>query len=322
MTPGWRCGTIRSTPASSSGAASTTWASPAVGRRWPPRRPARPHRHAQADGLRAAELVVEKPMVYAVRRTAGRLSSPIDPGYTAAGTATGYLSDWTPANRDPHEENVEVYSNCERVELFLNGKSLGSQARHADDSARTWKVAYEPGTLKAVGKKGSQTMATYELKTAGKAAKVVLAADRTRLAPGWDNVHVVAARVVDANGTTGPERQDVIAFKVTGPANIAAVDNGDNTSHECIPGRPANCLSGPMRRHPEGDRRLRSDHAHGVRTRPDTRLGNDPCLCRKLRDAISNLRSQISIFPYASCRARAGVGLRAAAACGCGWTWG
>lgn len=145
-----------------------------------------------------------RPMVYLVRRTAVGRSSPIDPGYTALAQRRDIVSDWTPENRDPHEENVEVYSNCERVELFLNGRSLGSQERHADDSARTWRIAYEPGTLKAVGKKGSQTMAVYELKTAGRPAKVVLTADRTRLRPGWDNVLYVTARVVDANSTMVP----------------------------------------------------------------------------------------------------------------------
>ena len=42
------------------------------------------------------------------------------------------FGDWTPKNLGPHEENVEVYSNCQEVELFLNGKSLGSKPKPAE----------------------------------------------------------------------------------------------------------------------------------------------------------------------------------------------
>ena len=62
------------------------------------------------------------------------------------------FSDWTPTNMQPHAENVEVYSNCKEVELFLNGKSLGSKTINADASPRTWSVPFAPGILKAVAR--------------------------------------------------------------------------------------------------------------------------------------------------------------------------
>jgi beta-galactosidase len=174
----------------------------------------------------------EKPMVYAARRISGRTATQTDPGFAPLVQRQDLLSDWTPQNSNPHDENVEIYSNCEQVELFLNGKSLGSQPRNADDSARIWRVSYEPGNLKAVGKKGGRIVADCELRTAGRAAKILLAADRTKLADGWDDVSFVTAKVVDANGVLVPGAKDVIAFKVSGPAVLAAVDNGDSTSHE------------------------------------------------------------------------------------------
>ena len=62
------------------------------------------------------------------------------------------LADWTPKDLTPHTENVEVYTNAEEVELFLNGKSLGVQRLHPDASPIVYKVPFAPGTLKAVAR--------------------------------------------------------------------------------------------------------------------------------------------------------------------------
>jgi beta-galactosidase len=142
------------------------------------------------------------------------------------------FSDWTPANLEPHEEDVEVHSNCERVELVLNGKSLGTQARPADDAPRTWRVAFERGILKAIGRNQGRVVSTHELRTARKPARVVLAVDRTRISPAWDDVACVSATVVDRKGVPVPEASDLIAFRITGHGVIAAVDSADNRSHE------------------------------------------------------------------------------------------
>jgi beta-galactosidase len=177
----------------------------------------------------------ERPMVFMTRRVAPTPLAPTDPGYGTTAEERRpqvLLPDWTPANSSAHDENVEVYSNCEQVELFLNGKSLGSKPRPADDSPRNWRVPFEAGTLKATGMNNSQAVATHELRTAGRPAKILLAADRNRLSPDWDDVVYVTAEVVDANGVLVPGAGDLITFKVTGPGLIAAVDSADNNSHE------------------------------------------------------------------------------------------
>jgi beta-galactosidase len=142
------------------------------------------------------------------------------------------FSDWTPASAAAHAENVEVYSNCEQVELLLNGKSLGSKPHPADDAARVWNVPFEPGTIRAIGRNKGQIVATHELRTAGKPAKLVLAADRGTLAPNWDDVVYVTASVVDDNGVLVPGTDQLVTFRATGPGVIAAVDSADNASHE------------------------------------------------------------------------------------------
>ena len=141
-------------------------------------------------------------------------------------------SDWTPANAAAHAENVEVYSNCEEVELVLNGKSLGSKPRPADDAARVWNVPFEPGTIRAIGKNKGRIVAMHKLRTAGKAARIMLAADRTRLTADWDDVAYFTASVVDENGVLVPGADQLVTFRAAGPGVIAAVDSADNASHE------------------------------------------------------------------------------------------
>jgi beta-galactosidase len=173
-------------------------------------------------------------MVFITRRVAPTAVSPTDPGYEPdlQRRQQVLFADWTPANANSPEEKVEVYSNCEQVELFLNGKSLGEKALPADASPRTWTVQFAPGTLRAVGKNKGRVVASYELRTSGKPAKIVLAADRTLLNAVWDDVVYVTATVVDENGVLVPNARDLITFKISGPGMIAAVESGDNTSHE------------------------------------------------------------------------------------------
>jgi beta-galactosidase len=176
----------------------------------------------------------EQPMVYMVRRLAATDEMPVDPGYGGPERYTQVaFADWTPRNSAPQDETVEVYSNCKQVELLLNGKSLGSQPLPADASPRIWKVNYEPGTLKAVAHNdnGSE-MATEELRTAGKPAKIMLSTETQTLRPGFDHVAEVRAEITDANGVEIPRANDLISFTISGPGEIIAVDNGDNSSHE------------------------------------------------------------------------------------------
>jgi beta-galactosidase len=175
----------------------------------------------------------DQPMVYIARRVAPNDLMPTDPGYGGRERHTQVVfSDWTPAQPSARGEAVEVYSNCKEVELFLNGQSLGSQPLNDDASPRVWTVPFAPGTLRAVAKNDGVVVATQELKTAGPAAKIVLSADHQTLAPSWDEVVVVRATITDAQGVPEPRANDLITFQTSGPGMVAAVDNGDNTSHE------------------------------------------------------------------------------------------
>lgn len=183
----------------------------------------------------------DKPMVFLTRRIAPNALRPADPGYEPASQDVLrrpqiLFADWTPKNLprmlSGHDETVEVYSNCKEVELFLNGRSLGAQPLHTDASPRVWKVAFAPGTLKAVARNNGKVVATDELRTAGAPAKIRLKSNLKQLADDWDGVAFVRAAVVDRHGVQVPSANNLIRFKISGPGVIAAVDNADNASHE------------------------------------------------------------------------------------------
>ncbi len=177
----------------------------------------------------------EKPNVHIFRRVAPEQRAVTDPGYEGSPNRRApqftLFGDWNPKSDAPHEENVEVYSNCAEVELFLNGKSLGAKPLPRDASPRNWRVAFEPGTIRAAC--GTERVSD-ELRTAGKASKIVLSVDRAKLGTGWDDLAYVTARVTDENGVPVPDADQQIQFALSGPGTIVAMDNADNVSHEAF----------------------------------------------------------------------------------------
>jgi beta-galactosidase len=179
----------------------------------------------------------DKPMVFITRRVAPNALRPADPGYEPASQDVlrrpqVLFADWTPKDLQPHDETVEVYSNCKEVELFLNDKPLGSQSLPADASPRVWKVNFAPGTLKAVASHDGRVVATEELRTAGEPAAIQLTANLKDLTNNWDGAVFVRAAVVDQSGVQVPSANNLIQFKISGPGVIVAVDSADNASHE------------------------------------------------------------------------------------------
>ena len=182
--------------------------------------------------------------VYIARRIRPSGATPSDPGFEPLQRRQEVFSDWTPADSSAHTENVEVYSNCETVELLLNGKSLGTVPRPASDAPRVWSVPFEPGVLLAVGRNKGQEVARHELRTAGKAARILLSADREKLTSSWDDVAVLRATIVDEKGVPVPGATDTITFAGKGSAYIAGIDSGDNDWHDSFQGNSCKAYDG------------------------------------------------------------------------------
>jgi len=144
-----------------------------------------------------------------------------------------WVADWTPVDFDTYDNaKLQVYSNCDEVELFLNGKSLGTVKKPLNDAPREWDVTFEKGTIKAVGRNNGKEVKSEEFKSAGAPAKIVLTASKLKLGSSWDDASIITATVVDANGVPCPNADNLIKFITTGPGYVQAVDNGNITSHE------------------------------------------------------------------------------------------
>lgn len=145
------------------------------------------------------------------------------------------VADWTPTDFDTYDDaRVSVYSNCDEVELFLNGKSLGTKPKPADDSPRDWNVTYEKGTIKAIGKNKGKEVAADELKTAGEPAAIVLTADKGTIANSWEDVSYVTATIVDAKGVPCPIVDKAVTFTASGAGVVAFTDNGSLANQESM----------------------------------------------------------------------------------------
>ena len=143
------------------------------------------------------------------------------------------VADWNWNGYEKQPMGVEVYSDCEHVELFLNGKSLGKKS--TDFSARYtahWEVPYQPGVLKAVGYMGSKTASECELKTAGTAVRIRLGADRQQLKADGEDLVYITVDLTDQNGIRNPKAENLVHFTVNGPGTLIAVGNANPVSLE------------------------------------------------------------------------------------------
>ncbi len=168
-----------------------------------------------------------------------------------------YQSQWTTkpmVHVLPHwnwegsgQQNIPVfaYTNCEEVELFVNGTSMGRKVKGKDLTKilvsflrydkdhfmskyrLSWNVPFAPGSLRAVGYIDGKQVAEKEIKTAGPPAKVTLVPDRTELSADGNDLSYVTVRIEDADGNLCPLASNLVHFSVKGAATIAAVGNGN-----------------------------------------------------------------------------------------------
>jgi beta-galactosidase len=128
---------------------------------------------------------------------------------------------------------VWCYSNCESVELFLNGKSLGEKKfSDTHDLHLEWNVAYIQGTLKAVAKNNGEIVCSDEVQTTGAPAKIALIPDRTEITADGEDLSYIKVEIVDQEGRVCPNADNLVKFIIEGNGFIAGVGNGNPVSHE------------------------------------------------------------------------------------------
>jgi beta-galactosidase len=126
---------------------------------------------------------------------------------------------------------VMVTSNAEKVELRLNGKSLGEKPVDKYEMV-TFEVPYQPGKLEALASSGGSEVARFGVETTGAPAALRLVPDRKSLAGDGDDAQPVTVEVVDAQGRVVPTAEPLVKFALSGPGSIIGLNNGDPTNHE------------------------------------------------------------------------------------------
>jgi beta-galactosidase len=132
--------------------------------------------------------------------------------------------------------SMNVYTNCDRVDLVLNGRVIASKENTMNPRSRNKirfdNVVYAPGYLEAVAYRAGKAVARHRIETTGEAKRLQLTPDAIQWqADGTDLMHV-RVYAVDGKGRRVWSAQDELIFSVEGDARIVAVDNGNIYSHE------------------------------------------------------------------------------------------
>ena len=133
---------------------------------------------------------------------------------------------WNLQGHEGEEIELWAYSNCDEVELTVNGKNLGRQKMPRNGHLK-WKAAYQPGKVVAVGYKNGKRILTETIATTKPAAKIVLKTDRQQISPDNRDVAVVTVEIQDKNGNIVPDACPMLSIRLDGNGRILGVGNGD-----------------------------------------------------------------------------------------------
>ena len=133
---------------------------------------------------------------------------------------------WNLEGHEGDSVSVWAYSNCDEVELIVNGKRLGRKAMPKNGHL-SWETVYRPGSVKAVGYKNGKRQLVRIVRTAGTPERIVLTADRDTIQADNRDVSVVCVELQDKKKNFTPTACLPLRLTVSGPIRILGVGNGD-----------------------------------------------------------------------------------------------
>ena len=143
---------------------------------------------------------------------------------------------WTHPGKEGENITLYAFTNCDFVELELNGKKIPGipefLQRGCSRPRIWWDVPYEPGTLIVIGKNNGQEVCRQVLRTAGAPSQLRLTPDRTALSADGEDISFIRIDVLDENGTVVPDAAIRLNFSVEGAGKLRGVCSGDPKSHE------------------------------------------------------------------------------------------
>jgi beta-galactosidase len=144
-----------------------------------------------------------------------------------------HVAEWNWEGYENQPIEVNVYSGHEKVELFLNGKSLGTkETNHENKFMAIWQFPYQSGELKAVGYAADTIKATHILQTAQTPDQLKLTADRSEIQANAQDLSFITIELLDENGVRNPMAENLVNFEISGPGKIVAVASSNPMSSE------------------------------------------------------------------------------------------
>jgi beta-galactosidase len=141
------------------------------------------------------------------------------------------LPHWNWPGKEGQDIDVRTQSNCDEVELLLNGQSLGRKPMKKYSEIK-WMVPYAPGTLSARAYRAGSLAAESSVETTGAPAQVFLKPYMPGINADGQDAAVFTVAVEDAQGRVVPTAGNTVSFELSGPGKIIGVGNGDPSSHE------------------------------------------------------------------------------------------
>ena len=138
---------------------------------------------------------------------------------------------WNWKGKEGQPIDVWVYSNCDEIELIVNGRSRGRKPM-PKLSCLSWKVPYEAGSIEAIAFKNGQEVLREKHETTGEPVALQLVPDRPELRADHEDVALVTMQAVDEQGRPVPTARNTIRFRIEGPARLLGSGNGDAATRE------------------------------------------------------------------------------------------
>jgi beta-galactosidase len=136
------------------------------------------------------------------------------------------LPHWNLEGHEGEKVPVWVYSNCDEVALWVNGRSLGRKKMPRLGHLE-WEAVYQPGRVRAVGYRGGKKICEETVYTAGAPAAMRATIDRPRITADGRDLAVVELSLLDARGRFVPTACVPVQVTLSGPGRILGYGNGD-----------------------------------------------------------------------------------------------
>lgn len=172
---------------------------------------------------------------------------------------------WNWKGKEGKVLQVMAYTNCDSVELFLNGKSFGTKSLEfprqgnsggwnrydrplvnitTGDLHLIWDVPYEPGELKAVGRRRGKLVTEEKIVTTGAPSAINLSVDHSTLQAKPSEVAHVKVTILDANGNMVPDANNLVQLTVEGAGQLIGFDNGNPADHTSMKSKERKAFNG------------------------------------------------------------------------------